>query len=914
MATPEAVTYIGKIRSEDLDDGEASMRTGFVVLLALTGPAWGQAPFSFDMAYGRLPKNVVPIDYTIAIVPDATALTLSGQESVLLDVRQATDTIVFNSLNETLDQVQLDGRTVESTASDDQKQLTTVKLANPAAVGQHTLTFSYKGKIEKQPQGLFAQNYVTPTGDKGLLLSTQFESTDARRMFPCWDEPAFRATFHLSVTMPAEWTAVSNMPVANRVAQGKQATVSFAVTPKMPTYLLEFSAGDLAETTAEASGTRFGVWAVRGQEKTGAVALANAKQILADYNDYFGYPFPLPKLDSIAIPGGFGGAMENWGAITYNDQALLVTASSTVADRQLVYATQAHEMAHQWNGDLVTMGWWDDIWLNESFASWMAAKETDLRNPTWNWWESEDATKETAMGADARATSHAIAQHVTDELEAQNAFDPQITYNKGEGVLRMVEAYMGPDVFREGIRRFMKAHAYSNATTTDLWNALSAASGRDIGAVVSNWQAQPGFPLVSVTASCDPQGKRTIALSQRRFLLSGADSNESHWNVPLQIRSGNGAPQALLLAQEGQTSAAGRCDEPLTINADAIGYYRALYDEATLKTTTERFATLTRRDRIALLDDQWALVEVGAQDLSTYLALADAMGNRLEERAWTQITEALHTIEFDERGTPGHDAFAAYARSILRPMADQLGWTSKPGETPGIQNLRRVVLVDLGDWGDPQTIAEARKRFAAFVADRAAVKPDDQEAVLFVVGRHADAATFEQLHAVAKTAKNETELRRDYAALMRVEDPKLGAQAAKIALSNEIPQQAETLRLILVMRLVDQHPKLSWTTFSDNVDLLMAPFTSYAPLEMAQYLPEAFWKSVPPDQLEAWLRAHVPAEMSSSVARGMESVRFRLGEKARLVQAGDRYIASLAQHGSMAGGAPASSARAHEKD
>ena len=888
---------------------------GIGLVLTLAGAASAQAPFSFDSAFGRLPKTVVPIDYTISIVPDATALSLSGEESVVLDVRQATDTIVFNSLNETLDRVQLDGHGVESTVSDDQQQLTTLKLGKPVTVGRHTLTFSYKAKIEKEPQGLFAQPYVKPGGGKGLLLSTQFESTDARRMFPCWDEPAFRATFHLTATVPAAWVAVSNMPVTGRVVNDKLATVTFAVTPKMPTYLLEFSAGDLAETSADVGATRLGVWAVRGQEKDGAIALANARQILGDYNDYFGYPFPLPKLDSIAVPGGFNGAMENWGAITYNDQILLVTASSTVANRQQVFSDQAHEMAHQWNGDLVTMGWWDDIWLNESFASWMAAKETDLRNPGWNWWESEDATKETAMGADARVTSHAIQQHVTDELEAQSAFDTQITYNKGEGVLRMLEAYIGPDVFRDGIRHFMKAHAYSNATTTDLWNALSATSGRDIGAIVSTWAAQPGFPLVSVTASCDLEGGRTITLSQRRFLLSGTDAGDSRWNVPLQIRSGpDAAPEALLLTKDGQTASAGRCDEPLTVNAGAIGFYRALYDDATLRTTTKQFATLSRRDRIALLDDQWALVEVGAQELPTYLALAAGMGDRLEERAWTQITTALGAIEYDERGTAGHDAFAAYARSILKPVAERLGWTSKADETPGIRNLRRVVLEDLGDWGDPQTIAEARKRFAAFVRDRRAIGADDQEAVLSVVGRHADAATFEQLHAVAKSARNETEVRRYYAALMRVHDPKLAAKAARIALSNEIPQQAESLRLPLVLGLVDEHPQLSWATFAENVDVLTAPLTTYAPLTIAQYLPENFWNSVPLDQLEAWIKAHVPAEMSASIARGMETARFKLNEKTRLVQAGDLYIASLAQRGSVAGGAPSAGARAHEKD
>jgi aminopeptidase N len=862
------------------------------VALCLAGPAGAQAPFSFDSAFGRLPKNVVPIDYTVAIVPDPTRLTLQGTESVVLEFREATDTIVLNSLNQSLDHVRLEGQPVRQSVSDDQQQLTTITLNQPAPPGRHTLEFSYQGKIETKPQGLFAQPYTKPGGGKGLLLSTQFEATDARRMFPCWDEPAFRATFELSVTVAAEWATVSNMPIAKRVVHDKLATVSFERTPKMPTYLLEFSAGDLVRITAAQGSTELGLWTVRGQERGAAVALANAQRILADYNDYFDYPFPLLKLDSIALPG-FTGAMENWGAITYSDQLLLVTPSSTVANRQNVFSVQAHEMAHQWNGDLVTMGWWDDIWLNESFASWMAAKETDLRNPSWNWWDDQDATKEAAMRADARIASHAIQQHVTNELEASNAFDFDITYDKGQAVLRMLEAYLGPDVFRDGVRRYMKAHAYSNATTADLWEALNAASGRDVSVIASSWTAQAGFPLVSVVSACDAEGNRTITLSQKRFLLRAADSSPSHWKIPLQIRSGvRAAPEGVLLTKNSQTIRAGRCDEALSLNAGAIGFYRVAYDEATLQNNTRFFATLPRGDRIALLDDQWALVEAGARELSTFLAVADRMSSVVEERAWTQIATALGIIEYAERGSPGHDAFAGFAAAIVRPVAAKLGWTSKTDESPGIRKLRRKVLANLGAWGDPQTIAEARERFGAFVSDRSAIGSDDQEAVLSIVAQYADAATFEQLHKVAKSAKNETELRRYYAALMHVRDPQLAVRAAKLALSGEIPQETGTARLNLVLELAGEQPQLAWETFTENVDALMAPYAGIAPLILAQYCPESLWDSVPPEQLEAWLKAHVPAEMSDNVARGMETARFKRDEKIALVQAADRYIAS----------------------
>src|ERR1700722_14870529 len=871
----------------------AYLATAAVIALPTSVQAAPVAPFSFDTAYGRLPKTLIPIDYSVSITPNAADRTLTGSESIVLEFRHPSATIIFNSLNEVLRDVRLDGKPVKAVASSDEQQLTTVTLDSAATAGRHTLTFSYSGKIESGPRGMFAQPYVKPDGDNGLLIQTKFESTDARRMFPCWDEPAFRSTFQISLTVPAEAAVVSNMPVARRVVHDALATTTFLRTPKMPTYLVELSAGDLARITAHTDGVEIGIWAVRGQEKQGAEALANAQQILADYDDYFGYKYPLPKLDSIAVPGGQPGAMENWGAIAYNDQLLLLSPLSTILNHQTVYSVQAHEMAHQWNGDLVTMGWWDDIWLNESFASWRAAEEADLRNPGWRWWEGEDASKETAMSADARITSHAIQQHVTDELQVTNAFDKAITYNKGEAVLRMLEGYLGPATFRKGVRAFIRAHAYSNATSTDLWNALSAASGRNVGEVSADWIEQPGFPLVAVSATCDAAGKRTLALSQQRFLLQGADSRPSHWAVPLQIRSGAaGAPQAVLLQQDGQTFKAGRCDQALTLNAGALGCFRAAYDAAPLRSNAAQFGPLPDPDRIALLDDRRALVQAVRQELARFLALASSMGSDLDERAWMQISTALETIEYAERGKSSHDAFTAYAFSIFQPVAARLGWDSRPDESPGTQRLRRTVLVDLGSWGDREVIAEARKRFAAFMADHSAIRPDDQRTVLEIVTRNADAATFEQLHQLARSASNETEQRRYYAALMHVRDPQLAAQAAQIAVSSEIPPQSAAVRLGLVGGLTFENPKLAWATFTANLDMLMLPQGRYAAFITAQLMPETLWDAAPPDEIETWIRAHVPAEMADNVARSMEIVRFKLAQKTSLAQAADSFLSA----------------------
>jgi aminopeptidase N len=874
----------------------AAAASAAVLVLALqAAAALAVAPFDFDKAPGRLPKNVVPLDYEIAVVPDIAARTFTGTESVSLKFREATDRVVFNTLNLKLTDVRLDGQPVKAVATDNDAQLTTVTLAAAAAMGMHKLSMSYSGVIESRPQGLFAQPYGKSGGGEGLMLSTQMESTDARRMFPCWDEPAFRATFRLTATVPADWAAVGNMPVAERKVDGKLATVTFERSPVMPSYLVELSAGDLREISAQGGRVRFGIWAVAGHESEGATALDNAKQILADYDEYFAFPFPLPKLDSIAIPGGFSGAMENWGAITYTDNGLLLPKASSISDAQMVYATQAHEMAHQWNGDLVTMGWWDDLWLNESFASWMAAKETDRRNPGWKWWEGQDLAKENAMGADAHASSHPIQVHVTDELQAANAFDPTITYNKGQAVLRMLEAYLGPDTFRDGIRRYVKARAFSNATTADLWNALSASSNEDVSAIAVGWTEQAGFPLVSVAAHCAADGKRTLSLTQQRFFLEApADTSlrAVQWRVPLQIRSGaQGKPQALLLTQSPQSVAAGSCREPLSVDAGSIGYYRVQYDAATLATNTHSFATLRGADRIAMLDDQWALVQARAAPLASYLALAERMGTDLNTRAWQQILGSFGTIEYYQRGSPGHEAFAAYARSLVKPLADRLGWDSKPGETPDLQTLRRTVIEDLGVWGDKDVIAESRRRFAAFVRDRSAIAPDDQQMVLNIVGLHADAATFEQLHTLAKSARDDAEQRRFYTALASVRDPKLGEQAAKIALDPEIPPQGIQLRLAMFGTLRAEHPRLAWSTFSGNADMLLSPFGDLAPLVEAQYVPQFFWNSVPLDQMEAWIKAHVPAEMGPQIQKGMEAARFQLTQKESLVPDADAYLA-----------------------
>lgn len=496
------------------------------------------------------------------------------------------------------------------------------------------------------------------------------------------------------------------------------------------------------------------------------------------------------------------------------------------------------------------------------------------------------------MAADARATSHAIEQHVTNELEALNSFDSDITYSKGEALLRMLEAYIGEDVFRQGIRNYMKDRAYSNAAAADLWNALAHASGKNIPAVAAPWVEKPGFPLIEVAAVCDSSGNRSLILNQKRFLLDGGGAQSSNWQVPLRIRSGAGVVRSVLLESPEQKTAAGRCDEALSVNADAVGYYRVRYDADTLAVNVRLFPAAVDGDRIALLDDQWALVGSGEASLQDFLALASSMGADRDARAWQQIAHALSAIEYAERGTPGHQAFAGYARALLKPVADGLGWDVGASDTADVIDLRDTVLQDLGSWGDQATVDEARRRFAAFVKNPHSVSADAQPTLLAIVGQNADAATFAQLHELAKTAKDETLLERCYYAMARARDPELARQVLKIALSDELPPQANVLGGRLVTTVAREHPKLSWDTYIANLDRVYKGVSSTdRPLEIAQ-APVVFWRGLPLDQIAAWVRANIPAGASGNLARSMETARHLLAQKSALVKAADAYLAS----------------------
>ena len=757
-------------------------------LPSLSVAAHAETPFSFDTAPGKLPKTVVPHAYRIDITPNLTSLTLTGQEAIDLTFTQPGDSATLNEAGLTIAKATLEDGSAATVTVDEKAQTATLKFPKTIAAGKHTLTIAYTGPIPATPNGIYHDDYKTESGEPKRMLVTQFEVADARRMFPGWDEPAFKATFQLSVTLPKALTVVSNMPIASTTPLDNGLKhVAFATTPRMSTYLLALVAGDIASVDGKAAGTPMHAYAPTGRQDQGAFALQAEENNLPYYNEYFGVKYPLPKLDLLAIPGNYeAGAMENWGAITFIDDAMLFDPkTSAPATKEQIYYVVSHEMAHQWSGDLVTMAWWSDIWLNEGFATWMGYKATDHFNPSWDVWPRQHEVHEQAMAQDALPTTHPIQQVIHDETEANTAFD-NISYSKGAAVIRMIEDWLTPAVFRDGMRGYMKAHAYSNATSADLWASLGQAAKRDVAAVAAGFTEQPGVPLVHVARSCTG-GQAQVALTQDRFAIHDPHPKPLTWTIPVTLGAPGAATQRVLLSGQPVTVKLADCDSPIKANLGENGYYRTQYDDASLHALGAVLPQLAAVDRANLLGDQFALFLANRAPLSDYLNLLPAMRGEQDIAVWTDTLTHLQRLDKALEGSAAQKPFRAYAINLIEPEFDRLGWNAKPGETFLNALLRPLVIGALGQFGDPAVVAEAGKRFAAFETNPAALPPNLREPVLDIVGHHADQATWERLKQLATKATSTEEKLRYFSAMASASDEKLIRENAAFSLTGEIP-------------------------------------------------------------------------------------------------------------------------------
>lgn len=803
------------------------MRTTLVRAIAFALAGLSTAAFAAPVATApveattQLPRGAYPTHYDVSIVPHADKLAFDGKVSIDVEVTKPTTSIVLNAIDMTFANVSLaptKGKAAfaaPKVAVDAQAQTVTFTFDHAIPAGAYRLSMDYTGKIGTQANGLFAIDYDTEHDGKKRALYTQFENSDARRFVPSWDEPAYKATFTVDATVPSGQMAVNNMPVASKKDLGNGLTkVTFKTTPKMSTYLLFFGLGDFERATTTSEGVEIGVITQKGKVSQAKFTLDSGKAVLKEYNDYFGVPYPLPKLDNIASPGQsqFFSAMENWGAIYTFEYALLLDPSfSTVGDKQEVFNTAAHEMAHQWFGDLVTMSWWDDLWLNEGFASWLASRTTQRLHPEWHTELDAVGIRESAMGQDSVVTTHPVVQHVETVEQASQAFD-NITYSKGESVIRMLEAYVGPDTWRAGVQRYIKAHAYSNTKSDDLWKEIDAAAGKPVSTIAHDFTLQPGIPLVHVDSVSCANGSTTIKLTQGEFTRDRPGKAPLRWHVPVIAKTLDGKPSSTLLDGQGTMTLAG-CG-PVLVNAGQSAYYRTSYGTEQFKALQGSFGKLAPIDQLGLFADTWALGMAGLQPASDVLDLVKVTPKDASPVLWESVASDLSGLDSYYDGDAARQAaLRKYAVSRLSPKLDEIGWTAKADEPSTVVLLRSHLIGALGTMGDPKVIAEARRLYATDT-----MPAELKKVILGVVAYNADAATWDKMHAQAKAEKTPLVKDRLYQLLGAAKDESLAKRALDLALTDE-PGATNSSAIISVVS--GRHPDLAFdfaTAHKDKVD------------------------------------------------------------------------------------------------
>jgi aminopeptidase N len=665
----------------------------------------------------RLPQTVIPSHYKIALDPRIADQTFSGEETIAVRVSAPAKEIVVNSLDLEISDAELvsGGRTQKAQVAHNQPdEMARLQVADSIPVGEAQIHLKFSGKLTQGLRGL----YLSRTARRAYAV-TQFEGTYARMMFPCFDEPGFKATFDLSVTAEKGDTAISNgrivkdLPIA-----GNRHQITFSTSPKMSTYLVALAIGDWQCLSRTVDGVPIRVCAVPEKKEYGAFGLDVAAHSIQFYDKWYGIKYPFGKLDMVAIPDYEWGGMENTGSIFYRDSALLLDEKTTSVLRRREQATTiAHEIAHQWFGDLVTAAWWDDIWLNEGFATWMSMKPIEAWHPEWNLEDDAAAQAQRIIELDSLATARAIHGNPSTPSEIKEMFDG-ITYEKGAAVLRMLEAYVGPDVFRKGVNAYLAAHANGNATAADFWQAEAQASGKPIDKIMPTFVMQPGVPLLTFS-NAFAVGSEKLQFTQRRFLISGGDQqgDSELWQIPVCVKTGSASANfCATLVQRTQPELITGRPAWTFVNTGAKGYFRVAYTPDTLKAIAAIAETgLTGPERIALVEDTWAMTRADRNTVGDFLDVSRQLRSEQNRHVVDLLASHLRYVGDSVVPMAEQQRFQSFLRAQFTPLVNDLGWSSRPNDTDEQKVLRANLLAILGDAGDPAAIATSRKLVERYI-------------------------------------------------------------------------------------------------------------------------------------------------------------------------------------------------------
>ena len=751
------------------------------------------APKSLDPY--RLPRHVIPARYDLRLEPDLDAGTFAGRAIITLTVKQATSVIVLNAADLAIAPALIEGaggeRRTATVELDDAWQR--VRLSFPGSIrpGDWRLSLSFRGRLNDQLRGFYRSTYTDQSGQTQMIAATQFEATDARRAFPCWDEPDFKAVFATTLVIDPGLTAVSNTKVHSESIEGDKKVVRFADSIKMSTYLVAFIVGNIEPTAPVFIGkVPLRLWTVPGKQALTPFGLNIAAASLKFYEDYYGSPYPGDKLDLLAIPDFASGAMENLGAITFRETALLVDSrTGTHGELERVADVVAHENAHMWFGDLVTMSWWNGLWLNEAFATFMEMLAVDVWKPEWKRWETFSVSRAAAFAVDGLHSTRPIEYPVRAPKDADAMFDV-LTYEKGASVLRMLEQHVGPSVFREGVREYLRTHAYGNADTVDLWSALGKAAEQPVTKLMDGWIFQPGFPLVTARLAGDSE----LVLSQQRFAYLQPDRpSDQRWHIPVRLRlalDDRTEHRRLLLTDRETRVLLPLGVRHLFVNEGGDGFYRVRYDGTLLQRLLDTgLDHLAPVERFNFVSDAWAATVAGLTPLDEYLRLTAFFRGERDKNVWAVMLDAFafvnRLVERSDR-----PLLEALVRDRVAPLVAELGWDPRGDEDDLTKQLRGELIGALGKLGNDQAIQRrALVLYQRYRTDPNTIDPNIVPALVSILAHTGDEARYEEFGDCYRRAATPQEERRYLFSLAGFQSRPLLERTLARAINGEIRSQ-----------------------------------------------------------------------------------------------------------------------------
>ncbi len=816
----------------------------------------------------RLPQTVKPEHYTLKLTPDLKSATFAGQETIDVVLSESASMITLNSAEIKFASVitTIGGSSISAKVTEDApKQQATFDFGQPLPAGKLKLEISYTGILNNELRGF----YLSKTAKRNYAV-TQFESTDARRAFPSFDEPAFKATFDVTLVVDKGDTAISNTNIVKDVPVAGEAkhAVTFAVTPKMSTYLVAFLVGDFQCLSGSSDGVPIRACATPDQVQYGAFALTSAEYILHYYNTYFGIKYPMPKLDMIALPDFEAGAMENFGAITYRETDLLLDSKHTsVGAQRRVGLVVAHEMAHQWFGDMVTMQWWDNVWLNEGFASWMENKPLESWKPEWNMAQEVVDGNQDTLDLDARHITRTIRAKADTPDEINEMFDG-ISYGKAGAVLLMVENYLGEETFRQGVHKYLAAHLYGNATAEDFWNAQTEVSHKPVDKIMDSFVSQAGEPILTF----GPTQGSSVSVAQQRFFLNAKNKAEGTeaWTIPVCFKVSDKSRCEVLSASQQNITVP---TAPLFFaNAEGKGYYRSSYPEDVYDKLVAHVETdLSPEERLSLLGDTWALMRAGKTTVAVYLNLATAVSNDLSPEVIGAIRANLNTIDSQIAGTTEERAqLSAWVRSHFVQSYEKLG-TPQADDMPFKRELRATLLSLAAGLGkDPGVISQAEAITALSLKEPSSVETTLADTALGVAARNGDEALFNRLQKESTEAANPQSRSDALHALAFFREPALEKRALDYAVSGQVRNQDAAAFIASELRGRDTRD-LAWEYIQDNWDKVAAQLTEFG----GAYIVGAtgsFCSADRIDQVASFFAAHKVAASTRTLTRAEDQI------------------------------------------